>query len=113
MGIDGLLRRLAPLALEGQMHHKHLAIVWRHKTLLAVARNKPKRHAEVAAIKKVLRKEGNVSGATLLSIRTVAISEGYNLRLAKPCDGCLDACRKAGIRRLWWTTDGGLERLFL
>lgn len=120
MGIESLLRRLAPRALKSEMRQKHLAIIWKGKKILAVASNKLGCHAEVAAIKKAA---GNVGGATLLSVRlkpwkntgdSCTGPTSFQLKMAKPCPECMKACQEAGLRRVWWTNrEGGLELLFL
>jgi len=55
-------------------------------------------HAEAAAIRKARR----TVGATIYIAR---VNKRGNLRMSRPCSGCMDALRKAGIKKIVYTID--------
>lgn len=59
-------------------------------------------HAEIAALRKA--KNSNIRGATIYVAR---IGRDGDMKLAKPCDSCMDALSEAGIRKVVYTTAYG------
>ena len=63
-------------------------------------------HAEAAAIKYLLdsRRLGDLVGSSIFVTR---YTRGGNVGCAKPCTDCMDLIRAVGIRRVYYTEDGG------
>lgn len=60
-------------------------------------------HAEVDAIRHALRRQVDLTRATLYVARWTSRGQA----LARPCDGCWEAIKAFGIRRVWWTEETG------
>ena len=61
-------------------------------------------HAEVAAITKLLREQRleDLVGATIYVTR---IDRGGRVRMAKPCNYCMELIKSVGIRKVVYTTN--------
>lgn len=70
------------------------------------------RHAETAAILKMLkeRRGNDLVGADMYVSR---FTRGGRIGLARPCPACHKAIRAVGIRKVYYTTDCGVEELKL
>jgi len=87
----------------------HSAVLIRGGSLIATGYNKGNRHAEMACIGKAWGSE--VEGCTLLSIR---VTKGGLLANGKPCFDCEQALRKAGIKKIMYSTaDRTIEEMRL
>jgi len=65
-------------------------------------------HAEMDAIRKAYRVEGNISGSKLYVARTTA--DG-NPAMACPCEACEEAIYHFGIDQVFFTTKNGFGKL--
>lgn len=83
--------------------HKHAAIVFHKGDLIGWANNNGNHHAEVRALE-VAACYGYRDNLTLLSIR---VSKGGTLKLAKPCVGCRDYCKRHGVTTIYYSNDKG------
>ncbi len=61
-------------------------------------------HAEMDAIRKAYRVEGNISGGKLYVARTKADGE---IGMACPCEACEEAIEHFGISQTFFTTENG------
>lgn len=82
-------------------------VTTRHQVESAVNRTRfgtkcPTHHAEIRALAKI----GSPKNATVYVARADAYGRWAN---AKPCAGCEDALRKAGVKRVWWTVSPGVS----
>ena len=63
-------------------------------------------HAEVAAIMSVKNKfKKNLDDATMVVVRIGADVHGCPLRMSKPCQRCTQAIKKAGIKKVFYSSD--------
>ena len=81
------------------------AVIVKGGKILAIARNTPKGHAEVNAIKQASKTEG----ADIYVTRHTPTG----MAMAKPCDNCMEAIKAAGIRRIYYTSRDGLHKVIL
>ena len=65
-------------------------------------------HAEMDAIRKAYRVEGNISGSKLYVARTTA---DENPAMACPCEACEEAIHHFGINQVFFTTKNGFGKL--
>ena len=72
-------------------------------------------HAEVAAIKNAVRTVGDdLSKCTMVVVRVKREHERTNkfkITLAKPCKGCYRCIVEFGLRKVYYTTEKGIEKL--
>ena len=72
-------------------------------------------HAEVAAIKNAVRTVGDdLSRCTMVVVRVKRKKErskDFKLALAKPCIGCYKCIVAFGLRKVFYTTEEGLDQL--
>lgn len=61
-------------------------------------------HAEISAI--IAAKNADITGGTIYVVR---VNRKGDLALAKPCVVCNEAIRQAGIRRVVYSTNKGVE----
>jgi pyrimidine deaminase RibD-like protein len=81
--------------------HKHAVLIFVGRRVIATGWNSATKHAEIHA----LEQAGEAAkGADVLSIR-VRIRGEWGL--AKPCPECQEALRKAGVRRVQYSTSDG------
>lgn len=80
----------------------HAAQVKRGGAVLSSGHNNKIVHAEVHALKKLWPSER--IGTTVISIR---MTRGGNLGLAKPCDSCELYMRRAGVKKVIYSTREG------
>lgn len=62
-------------------------------------------HAEMAALRRA--RNSNLSGATIYVAR---VGRDGDIKLARPCKSCQKALRKAGIKKVVYTTENGIKR---
>lgn len=69
-------------------------------------------HAEEAAIIKLLKNDRahDLLGSELYVTR---FTPTFNIRLARPCDRCMEYIRSVGISRIHYSTNSGTETLKL
>ncbi len=109
--------RIASKAAELSPFHQHRvgAVVTKGERILSTGYNelrytrelqKLSVHAEEAAILKLLksRRQSSLVGADLYVTR---FTPGGRIGLAKPCDMCQALIQAVGIRRVFFTTNGG------
>jgi|ERR1035437_1457493 pyrimidine deaminase RibD-like protein len=97
------IRRATKLATTKARHkfHRHAVLLMSGRRILASAWNHGGTHAE----KMGLAHAGDAArGADVLSIR---IRHSGQLGLARPCAKCWAALKKAGVRRVQWSTNDG------
>lgn len=109
------LRRIAAicndLAAKSSHRHKHGAVIFRQGKIISRGYNETKRgvgglkgywsgslHAEISSI---IAANCNISGANLFVVRS-------GLRNSRPCDRCLAAIKHAGIKKLFYSHNGGI-----
>lgn len=73
--------------------------------ILAIASNTSKGHAEVNAIKQAKKTEGADIYVTRHTPTGMAMS--------KPCNNCMKAIEKAGIRRIYYTSREGYHKVMV
>lgn len=81
---------------------KHAAMVVKGGSVLAVAKNKKGRHAEMAVIRKVSRKK--LSGSVVITLRV--LSQG-DLGLGRPCDDCMKQLVDSGVKAVIYSDKYG------
>ena len=86
------------------LHHKHAAVVAKGSWIISLGYNHWKSqdnsvHAEVHAIRCALRIMPNLQGCTIYVARHCKSKVG----LSRPCDECMDAIYKAGIKDIIYT----------
>ena len=72
--------------------------------------DKSTRHAEEAAIIRVLR-NGNCHSLVGSDLFVTRFTPAGSIRLSKPCSRCLHLIRSVGIRRVYYSTDSGTESI--
>jgi len=98
----GLARKKAK---EGDYIYCLGAVIVKGGKILAIARNTPKGHAEVNAIKQASKTEGADIYVTRHTPTGMAMS--------KPCDNCMVAIKEAGIRRIYYTSRAGHHKVIV
>ncbi len=64
-------------------------------------------HAEVKCLLPLMRRGVDLSGATMYTYRETA--DG-NRAMARPCKRCMEVIKRAGIKRVVYTTGDGIAR---
>jgi tRNA(Arg) A34 adenosine deaminase TadA len=67
-------------------------------------------HAEIDAIRKGYRTEGNISGAKLYVARTKA--DG-SIGMSSPCEACTEACYYFGVDEVFFTTANSVGQMYV
>jgi len=80
--------------------HKHACIVFRGGSVVSVATNDERRHAEVRALTKMK----DCKNVTVLSVR---VGKGGDLRNARPCRACMGFLRNLGVRNVLYSSQDG------
>jgi tRNA(Arg) A34 adenosine deaminase TadA len=80
----------------------HVAVVLRHGRPLAFGTNRMGLHAEVNALRGLAQEI--LSTCEIVSLR---FNRAGNLRLAKPCDNCMDTIARLGIKRIVYSDEIG------
>lgn len=107
MNLDVLCERAKSLASESNCHYPMVAFVLRNaKTPLSYGVNKKgwcdkSIHAEVAAIRRLVRTKRRAKGTTMFVVRHTKTGQLAN---AKPCANCVEVMRMMGIKKVAWTT---------
>lgn len=81
------------------------AVIVRGGQIISIASNTSKGHAEVNAIKQAKKTEGADIYVTRHTPTGMAMS--------KPCDNCMKAIKKAGIRRIYYTSRKGYHKVMV
>jgi len=109
-----LIAQAIKKSAESNYKHKHGALIYRGGSVMACAANRSRNsarhvdrgeatwHAEHAAIKS----SGATDGATIYVGR---VTKGGAFAESKPCEKCLRLIFMAGIKRVVYTVDGGIE----
>jgi len=105
--LEVLCERAKELASESNCHYPMVAFVLRSRNNpVAYGVNKKgwygkSIHAEVAAIRRLVRTKKRVKGATIFVARHTKTGRKGN---AKPCANCIEVMRMMGIKKVAWTT---------
>lgn len=110
---DYYLKRAGIIATFSNIyHHRHGAIIVNRRTGEIISEgfnhscsylsNVFSFHAEIDALSKIKKYPRPQD----LDLYVVRIGNGVNLKYSKPCLGCTEAIIKAGIRRVYFSTDG-------
>ena len=103
--IDRFVKVAAVSAADAGHSLYHLgAVVVKGGKIIGRGCNTALRHAEVNAIR-------NSKGSTKGAIMIVARISPTGLAMAKPCENCREAIRKAGIKRVYYTSREGVCKL--
>lgn len=100
-------------AAKSKHKHKLGAVIFKHGKIISKGYNQTSRgysfnyghwegslHAELAAI---IGARTDLKGSSILVARN-------NHRLAKPCECCFAAIKAAGIKKIFYTTDLGVDK---
>lgn len=112
------LRRAAQIAQKSNVKsHKHGCVITRDGEIISEGYNYHTKnmehgftiHSEVSALLKLKKKKSTVEDAELYVVRIGAASHGFPTKLSKPCYNCEKAILKAGIKKVYYSTDDEFE----
>lgn len=116
------LKRAINLALKSTCQtHRHGCVIVKDDEILSEGYNhtqlhlyhKFSIHAEVDAISKLKHNKKLLSACDLYVVRIGTDSMGNPLKYSKPCPACIKAIHKAGIRRVYYSSNLEFERLLV
>jgi deoxycytidylate deaminase len=116
------LKRATNLALKSPcQNHRHGCVIVKDDEILSEGYNHTQTHlyhkfsihAEVDAISKLKHNKKLLSSCDLYVVRIGRDSMGNPLKYSKPCQDCIKAIHKAGIRRVYYSSNLEFERLLV
>jgi deoxycytidylate deaminase len=109
---EAFLRRAAAIAMKSpHKQHRHGCVIVRGDEIVSEGFNhnfvhlyhKHSIHAEVDALNKTKHNRGFLKQCDMYVVRIGTVSQGYPLKLSKPCQDCTKAILRSGIRRVFYS----------
>lgn len=118
---ERFLRRAADSASRSNVRsHRHGCVIVKDGEIIAEGFNHHTNHfehtftihAEVDAIIKMKKKNKNFTGCELYVVRIGTDNMGNPLKYSRPCVNCTNAILKAGIKKVYFSTDDEFNDAF-
>jgi deoxycytidylate deaminase len=116
------LKRAMNLALKSSCpHQRHGCVIVKDNEIVSEGYNHKQTHlyhkfsvhAEVDAISKMKHNRKYMSQCDLYVVRIGTDNMGNPLKYSKPCNGCIKAIEKSGIRRVYYSSNIEFEKMMI